>query len=70
MEVLEFITLGIIPGIVGQGARAVVGMKKQYDKNSGNWFDGRLLITTLVFRLCIYCKIKIPKGGRIFFGVT
>ncbi len=48
MDVLEFIILGIILGIAGQGARAVVGMKKQYDKGSRNWFKGWLLITTLM----------------------
>ena len=48
MDILEFIILGIILGMVGQGARSVVGMKKQYDRGSGNWFKGRLLITTLM----------------------
>ena len=48
MDILEFIILGIVLGIAGQGARSVVGMKKNYDKASRDWFDGRLLITSLM----------------------
>jgi uncharacterized membrane protein YfcA len=48
MDILEFVILGILLGIAGQGARAVVGIKKQYDKGKEDWFDGRLLITSLV----------------------
>lgn len=48
MDILEFIILGIILGAVGQGARAVVGMKKQYDRGPRNWFNGWVLITSLM----------------------
>jgi putative chitinase len=48
MSILEFIILGIILGMAGQGARSIVGMKKQYDKKSNDWFDGRLLVTSLM----------------------
>ncbi|MCK9267663.1 MAG: hypothetical protein M0P14_02995 [Alkaliphilus sp.] len=51
LEVTLFIILGIILGTLGQGARAVVGIKKKYDRESRNfkdWFDGKLLGLTLV----------------------
>ena len=40
MDILEFIILGIILGMVGQGARSVVGMKKQYDRVPGIGLGG------------------------------
>lgn len=50
MGILEFIILGIILGMAGQGARAIVGLKKQYDKkrDDPNWFKGSVLITSLM----------------------
>lgn len=47
-EIIKLIVLGIILGVVGQGARAVMGMKKSYDKLSKDWFDVKLLITSLM----------------------
>ncbi len=46
LEVTLFIILGIILGTLGQGARAVVGIKKKYDnvsRNCEDWFNGKLL---------------------------
>ena len=51
LEIVLFIVLGIILGIVGQGARAVVGIKKRYDKVSEgreDWFDAKLLMISLM----------------------
>lgn len=50
MGILEFVILGIILGMAGQAARAIVGMKKQYDhgKKDDNWFDGSKLLTSLM----------------------
>ncbi|HZJ76236.1 MAG TPA: hypothetical protein VFC70_00880 [Oscillospiraceae bacterium] len=51
LEIVLFIILGIILGMVGQGARAVVGIKKRYDKVSESredWFDAKLLMISLM----------------------
>ena len=51
LEVVLFIILGIILGTVGQGVRAVVGIKKKYDRVSRNWedwFDAKLLGISLM----------------------
>ena len=51
LEVTLFIILGIILGTLGQGARAVVGIKKKYDsvsRNCEDWFNGKLLGITLM----------------------
>jgi len=51
MEVTLFIILGIILGMLGQGARAVVGIKKKYDRESRDfkdWFDGKRLRISLM----------------------
>ena len=34
--------------MVGQGARVIVGLKKKYDNASENWFDAKLLATSLM----------------------
>ena len=51
LEIILFIILGVILGTVGQGIRAVVGIKKKYDrvsKNREDWFDAKLLGISLM----------------------
>lgn len=51
LEIILFIVLGVILGTVGQGVRAVVGIKKKYDrvsKDREDWFDAKLLGISLM----------------------
>lgn len=50
-DMINFVVLGILLGMLGQGARSIVGMKKKYDKEGKDckdWFDWKLLITSLM----------------------
>ena len=46
-EVLGFLLLGTLLGSVGQGARALIGIKKNKSKTKG-WFDLKRLIISLI----------------------
>ncbi len=48
IETTAFVALGFLLGVVGQGARVIVGLKKNYDRGTKDWFDARLLVTSLV----------------------
>ncbi|HZM28517.1 MAG TPA: hypothetical protein VFB89_14310 [Gemmatimonadales bacterium] len=53
-QTLTFIVLGAVLGAAGQGARAVVGIKKEIvaarseGRKVGEWFDGRELVISFV----------------------
>jgi hypothetical protein len=53
-QTLTFVVLGALLGAAGQGARAVVGLKKEIGdarnagKTVGEWFDGRELLISFV----------------------
>jgi len=53
-QTLTFILLGALLGAAGQGARAIVGLKKEIvaarssGKKVGEWFDGRELLLSFV----------------------
>ena len=43
IQALTFIGLGALLGAVGQGVRAVVGIKKELDSRQPEWFNGKEL---------------------------
>lgn len=51
---LNLVALGVLLGAIGQGARAIVGIKKQFDeaapagKKWEEWFDLKRLILSLI----------------------
>jgi hypothetical protein len=52
---LNLVVLGMLLGAIGQGARAVVGIKKQFDLATGpsgkewkEWFDLKRLVLSLI----------------------
>jgi hypothetical protein len=53
-QTLTFVALGALLGAAGQGARTVVGLKKEIvdargaGKTVGEWFDGRELLVSFV----------------------
>jgi putative chitinase len=53
-QTLTFVALGALLGAVGQGARAVVGLKKEIlnaratQRTVDQWFDGRELLISFV----------------------
>ena len=51
-QTLMFVALGLILGVVGQGARVIVGLKKQIDDPStgtaAQWFDTKRLVVSLL----------------------
>jgi hypothetical protein len=53
-QAITYILLGTLMGVVGQGARVVVGIKKEHDeaavskKAMRDWFDGRELLASLL----------------------
>lgn len=69
--VLNFVTLAAVLGAAGQGARAVIGMKKRRDEALVNnesfdeWFDGRRL--ALSFAIGAIAGIL---GAAVLFGPT
>ena len=53
-QTLTFVALGALLGAAGQGARVVVGLKKEIvdargsGKTVGQWFDGRELLISFI----------------------
>lgn len=47
-ETLAFVGLGLLCGMAGQGMRVVVGFKKKAEKRMEEWFDVRVLGTSLL----------------------
>ncbi len=49
--ILEFMALAVILGILGQGARSVIGLKKAMDaapSGDSSWFDARRLAVSMI----------------------
>jgi hypothetical protein len=61
-QTLTFIVLGAVLGAAGQGARAVVGIKKEIvaarseGRRVGEWFDGRELVISFVWARLPACS--------------
>ena len=47
LQILSFLGIGALLGAAGQGARALVGIKKNFKKKE-KWFDLKRLIVSLI----------------------
>lgn len=77
-----YIVLGIILGAVGQGARAIIGVKKSADEAAANkmtrvdeWFDMKRLIWSLIIGgiagcLAAILLIESPINKELLLGLV
>jgi len=78
---LLYIVLGVILGAVGQGARAVIGIKKAADEAAANekkideWFDWKRFLFSIVIGAIAGCLAAIllldaPVNQELMLGLV
>lgn len=51
--ILGYILLGSVLGMIGQGIRVFVGLKKAQDQKDSAWFDSKQLVTSIIIAFVI-----------------